>query len=548
VPRPCYFVPLGENLEIWRVRVTNERSARPRSRSSAPSSSACGRRWRTTPTSSATTRSGQVEVEDGVIYHKTEYRERRDHFAFFACSEPLAGFDTSARRVPGALPRLGPADRRRARPSDRFGRPRLAADGLAPRPARVGARRDEGSHRPARLQENPKDDKFDPPGSQTDRQEDRQADHREIPEAGRRGEGASRPARPLDRFARHPAGRDRQRARRPDGQHLERLPVHGHVQPVAVGFLFESGIGRGMGFRDSNQDLLGFVHMVPGRARERILDIAATQLPSGGAYHQYQPLTKRGQQRSRQRLQRRPGLAGPRRGGLSQGDRRRVGILDDRSRTTTRRAPRRRSTSTSSAAVTTPSIGSARTACRSSGGPTGTTASTSTASRTRPASPSRRPRTRPAASPSPSSSAACSSWRPRRWLRRSPGCAAMRPRRRRCRAAANHDRPSSRRPAGTAPGSGAPTTTSATSSGSAQNEEGQIFIEPQGICILAGIGLDERAPRGAGSVRERLATPHGIVLQQPAYSHYYLELGEISTRTRRATRRTPASSATPTRG
>ena len=57
---------------------------------------------------------------------------------------------------------------------------------------------------------------------------------------------------------------------------------------------FESGIGRGMGFRDSNQDLLGFVHMMPARARERILDIAATQMENGGAYHQYQPLTKRG--------------------------------------------------------------------------------------------------------------------------------------------------------------------------------------------------------------------------------------------------------------
>ena len=57
---------------------------------------------------------------------------------------------------------------------------------------------------------------------------------------------------------------------------------------------FESGIGRGMGFRDSNQDLLGFVHLVPERARERILDIAATQFPDGSAYHQYQPLTKRG--------------------------------------------------------------------------------------------------------------------------------------------------------------------------------------------------------------------------------------------------------------
>ena len=57
---------------------------------------------------------------------------------------------------------------------------------------------------------------------------------------------------------------------------------------------FESGVGRGMGFRDSNQDLVGFVHQVPERARQRILDIAATQFPDGGCYHQYQPLTKRG--------------------------------------------------------------------------------------------------------------------------------------------------------------------------------------------------------------------------------------------------------------
>ena len=70
--------------------------------------------------------------------------------------------------------------------------------------------------------------------------------------------------------------------------------MHGHVQLVPLGVPVRNRLGRGMGFRDSNQDLLGFVHMVPDRARERILDIAATQLPSGGAYHQYQPLTKRG--------------------------------------------------------------------------------------------------------------------------------------------------------------------------------------------------------------------------------------------------------------
>lgn len=56
---------------------------------------------------------------------------------------------------------------------------------------------------------------------------------------------------------------------------------------------FESGIGRGMGFRDSCQDLLGFVHLIPDRARQRILDIASTQFEDGSAYHQYQPLTKK---------------------------------------------------------------------------------------------------------------------------------------------------------------------------------------------------------------------------------------------------------------
>ncbi len=57
---------------------------------------------------------------------------------------------------------------------------------------------------------------------------------------------------------------------------------------------YESGTGRGMGFRDSCQDLLGFVHLIPDSARQRILDIAATQFEDGSAYHQYQPLTKQG--------------------------------------------------------------------------------------------------------------------------------------------------------------------------------------------------------------------------------------------------------------
>ncbi|MGA2974359.1 MAG: glycosyl hydrolase family 65 protein [Spirochaetia bacterium] len=57
---------------------------------------------------------------------------------------------------------------------------------------------------------------------------------------------------------------------------------------------YESGIGRGMGFRDSNQDILGFAHQIPDLARARLLDIAATQFPEGRASHQYSPLTKKG--------------------------------------------------------------------------------------------------------------------------------------------------------------------------------------------------------------------------------------------------------------
>ena len=65
--------------------------------------------------------------------------------------------------------------------------------------------------------------------------------------------------------------------------------------------------------------------------------------------------------------------------------------------------------------------------------------------------------------------------------------------------------------------------------GSKENKEGQIFIEPQGICIWAGLGVEDgRAQKALDSVAKYLATPHGIVLQQPAFSQYYLHLGEIS--------------------
>ncbi len=120
------------------------------------------------------------------------------------------------------------------------------------------------------------------------------------------------------------AGRHAGYPHQPHGQYLERLPVHGDVQPVALRpLIFESGIGRGMGFRDSNQDLLGFVPHDPGTgAGARILDLAATQLASRRGLPPVPAADQARQQRYRQRLQRRPALAGPRDGRLHQRDRR----------------------------------------------------------------------------------------------------------------------------------------------------------------------------------------------------------------------------------
>ena len=98
----CYFVPMGETLEIWKFSVTNHRK-QPAKLSIFSSIEFC--LWDAQDDATNFQRNfstGQVEIVDGVIYHKTEYRERRNHFAYFACSEKLAGFDTQRDTFLGA--------------------------------------------------------------------------------------------------------------------------------------------------------------------------------------------------------------------------------------------------------------------------------------------------------------------------------------------------------------------------------------------------------------------------------------------------------------
>ncbi len=290
----CYFVPMRENLEIWKFSVTNRRR-QPARLSIFSSIEFC--LWDAQDDATNFQRNfstGQIEIVDEVIYHKTEYRERRNHFAYFACSEKLAGFDTQRDTFLGACRSWdNPAAVERGKSFN------SVAHGWSP----------HGSHhvkmklKPGETKEiifllgyheNPVDRKFDPSDSQTINKQTvkpviaKYLDDKTVTAAFER----------LRQYWNGLLGV--YQVDSPDLHANRMVNIWNAYQCMATfnmsrsASFYESGIGRGLGFRDSNQDLLGFVQMVPTRARERILDIAATQLASGGAFHQYQPLTKRG--------------------------------------------------------------------------------------------------------------------------------------------------------------------------------------------------------------------------------------------------------------
>ena len=235
---------------------------------------------------------GEVEVEPGVIYHKTEYRERRDHYAVFWSDTPVTSFDTTRDAFCGVYG--GPADPEAVRAGHCSG---SIAHGWAP----VGALHIHVTLAPGEEKkilfglgyiENPQDEKFTAPG---------------VINKARAHAMISRYATSAQVDAARKALADHWEALlstyhlESSEEKLDRMVNIWHQYQCMVTFnmsrsasYFESGTGRGMGFRDSCQDLLGFVHIIPSRARERILDIAATQFEDGSAYHQYQPLTKKG--------------------------------------------------------------------------------------------------------------------------------------------------------------------------------------------------------------------------------------------------------------
>ncbi len=235
---------------------------------------------------------GEVEIEPSVIYHKTEYRERRNHYAFYAVNAETDGYDTDrdafTGKFGGFTDPVCVADMKNANSH---------AHGWYP----IACHRKDVTLKPGEMirlvyvlgyAENPADQKFVSPNVIRKDTAKRMIEKYNTPESVEKA---------LAALKTYWEGLLSHFSVKSSSDKLDRMVNIWNQYQCMVTFnmsrsasYYETGTGRGMGFRDSCQDLLGFVHMIPERARERIIDIASVQWVNGSTYHQYQPLTKRG--------------------------------------------------------------------------------------------------------------------------------------------------------------------------------------------------------------------------------------------------------------
>ena len=236
---------------------------------------------------------GRVEVVGSTIYHKTEYRDRRDHFAFYTVNDSIDGYDTDRDSFIGLY--------------NGFHNPQAVLDGKPNNSFAAGWSPIASHYKEITLAagesktlvfilgyvEMPAAEKFEADGKTINKvKSNAMIEKYNTPEKVAAGLAELRET--WDKLL------GILNVDTPDDKVNRMVNIWNQYQCMVTFNLsrsasyFESGIGRGMGFRDSNQDVLGFVHQIPDRARERIIDIASTQFPDGGCYHQYQPLTKKG--------------------------------------------------------------------------------------------------------------------------------------------------------------------------------------------------------------------------------------------------------------
>jgi cellobiose phosphorylase len=287
-----YFVPLGENCEIQKVKLTNK-SDKPKNFKLFSFVEFC--LWNALDDMTNFQRNfstGEVEVKDSVIYHKTEYKERRNHYAFYSVNQKIQGFDTDRDSFIGLYNGFENPDavvEGKSRNSVAHGWSPAASHKLE---VNLAAGQEKELIFILGYVENEEDKKWEIPGVINKQKAERLIAKYQEPKAV---------IRAFEKLRIYWSDLLSIYQLQSNDEKLDRMVNIWNQYQCMVTFLmsrsasyFESGIGRGMGFRDSNQDLIGFVHQIPEKAKERILDIAATQFEDGGAYHQYQPLTKRG--------------------------------------------------------------------------------------------------------------------------------------------------------------------------------------------------------------------------------------------------------------
>jgi cellobiose phosphorylase len=287
-----FFVPLNTNAEVHKVVVKNTSNQKKRIKLFSFVEWCLWNAWDDQTNFQRNYNTGEVEIKGSVIYHKTEYKERRNHYAFFSVNAPIAGFDSDRESFLGTYNGFENPQAVLAGKSNNS-----VADGWHP----IASHCLEIELEPGEARdyvfllgyvENSQEEKWESKNvinkkkaeEMIKRFSDAEAVDRAFAELGEYWEQL------LSKYSVHSSE-----------EKMDRMVNIWNQYQCMVTFnlsrsasYFESGIGRGMGFRDSNQDLLGFVHQIPDRARERIIDLASTQLEDGGAYHQYQPLTKKG--------------------------------------------------------------------------------------------------------------------------------------------------------------------------------------------------------------------------------------------------------------
>ncbi len=286
------FVPLGAACEIQKLTLRNIGS-KPKSIRLFSMAEFC--LWNAYDDMTNFQRNlstGEVEIDGSTIYHKTEYRERRDHYAFYTVNAPCAQFETDRERFIGAYGDF-------AKPEAVF-RGELActrASGWSPIAShRLDVELEPGVEKSFVFMlgyvENPEGEKWEKPGL---------INKSRAKTLIARFDTAKKAESELAKLASHWSDLLSRYAVSSGDERLDRMVnIWNQYQCIATfnmsrsASYFESGIGRGIGFRDTNQDLLGCVHQIPSRARQRLFDVASTQFPDGSAYHQFQPLTKRG--------------------------------------------------------------------------------------------------------------------------------------------------------------------------------------------------------------------------------------------------------------